>query len=175
MKIWKTVLLLFPLFCWFCMSGCREDVLDMENPDVSLFVKQLKAGTYRSKDANGVIVVPRFAEANIPELLEYADDLTTIPSFPSVFNTNSGKIRLGECMLWIVELIRQGVPPSLGCKLVHANAFNYEPLFFLTDDEVLDAVSHYRYWWENRKYPKTVWTIDPCYDDPLCGSGYRWW
>ncbi|KAB5040989.1 DUF4943 domain-containing protein, partial [Bacteroides thetaiotaomicron] len=25
------------------------------------------------------------------------------------------------------------------------------------------------------KYPKTTWTIDPCYDEPLCGSGYRWW
>ncbi|MBP6347818.1 MAG: DUF4943 family protein, partial [Bacteroides sp.] len=26
-----------------------------------------------------------------------------------------------------------------------------------------------------RKYPRTMWTIDPCYDEPLCGSGYMWW
>ena len=25
------------------------------------------------------------------------------------------------------------------------------------------------------KYPRTMWTIDPCYDEPLCGSGYMWW
>ena len=42
-------------------------------------------------------------------------------------------------------------------------------------DEVLDAAACYRRWWEGRKYPKTTWTIDPCYDEPLCGSGYRWW
>ena len=44
-----------------------------------------------------------------------------------------------------------------------------------SDDEVLDASARYRRWWENRKYPRTMWTIDPCYDEPLCGSGYMWW
>ena len=56
-------------------------------------------------------------------------------------------------MLWIVELIRQGTPPSLGCKMVLANAVNYEAMYFLTDQEVLDAVAFYRRWWEGRKYP----------------------
>ena len=103
------------------------------------------------------------------------DDLTIIPSFPSVYNMNNGKIRLGECMLWVIESIRQGTPPSLGCKMVLANAENYEAIYFLTDEEVLDAAACYRSWWEERQYPKTRWTIDPCYDEPLCGSGYRWW
>ena len=66
-------------------------------------------------------------------------------------------------------------PPSLGCKMVLANAENYEAIYFLTDEEVLDAAACYRSWWEERQYPKTRWTIDPCYDEPLCGSGYRWW
>ena len=61
------------------------------------------------------------------------------------------------------------------CGMVLANAENYEAIYFLTDDEVLDAAACYRRWWEGRKYPKTTWTIDPCYDEPLCGSGYRWW
>ena len=114
-------------------------------------------------------------EEDIPELLNYAEDLTIIPSFPSVYNMNNGKIRLGECMLWVIESIRQGTPPSLGCKMVLANAENYEALYFLTDEEVLDAAACYRRWWEERQYPKTRWTIDPCYDEPLCGTGYRWW
>ena len=146
-----------------------------ENPDVTVFVKQLKAGTYNMKNEKGVVEVPHFTEEDIPELLKYAEDLTIIPSFPSVYNTNNGKIRLGECMLWVIESIRQGTAPSLGCRMVLANAENYEAIYFLTDDEVLDAAACYRRWWEGRKYPKTTWTIDPCYDEPLCGSGYRWW
>ena len=156
-------------------TGCTSEEMDYNNPDVALFVKQLKSGTYKMKNDKGVVEVPHFTEEDIPELLKYAEDLTIIPSFPSVYNMNNGKIRLGECMLWVIESIRQGTPPSLGCKMVLANAENYEAIYFLTDEEVLDAAACYRSWWEERQYPKTRWTIDPCYDEPLCGSGYRWW
>ena len=135
-------------------TGCTSEEMDYNNPDVALFVKQLKSGTYKMKNDKGVVEVPHF---------------------PSVYNMNNGKIRLGECMLWVIESIRQGTPPSLGCKMVLANAENYEAIYFLTDEEVLDAAACYRSWWEERQYPKTRWTIDPCYDEPLCGSGYRWW
>ena len=50
----------------------------------------------------------------------------------------------------------------------------YEGIYFLTDEELLDAAARYRRWWENRQYPRTAWTIDACFDEPLCGSGYRW-
>lgn len=106
------------------------------------------------KNEKGVVEVPHFTEEDIPELLKYAEDLTIIPSFPSVYNMNNGKIRLGECMLWVIESIRQGTPPSLGCKMVLANAENYEAIYFLTDEEVLDAAACYRSWWEERQYPK---------------------
>ena len=156
-------------------TGCTSEEMDYNNPDVALFVKQLKSGTYKMKNEKGVVEVPHFTEEDIPELLKYTEDLTIIPSFPSVYNMNNGKIRLGECMLWVIESIRQGTPPSLGCKMVLANAENYEAIYFLTYEEVLVAASCYRSWWEERQYPKTRWTIDPCYDEPLCGSGYRWW
>ncbi|MBB4043603.1 hypothetical protein GGR06_001385 [Bacteroides reticulotermitis] len=156
-------------------TGCSNEELNYNDPDVTLFVKQLKAGTYNMKNEKGLVEIPHFMDKDIPSLLKYAEDLTIIPSFPSVYNTNNGKIRLGECMLWIVEYIRQGTPPSQGCKMVKANAENYEAIYFLTDEEVLDAATCYRRWWEGRKYPKTYWTIDPCYDEPLCGTGYRWW
>ena len=140
-------------------AGCSSEEMDYNNPDVDLFVKQLKAGTYKMKNDKGVVEVPHFMEEDIPELLKYAEDLTIIPSFPSVY----------------IEYIRQGTPPSLGCKMVLANAENYEAIYFLTDEEVLDAAACYRSWWEERQYPKTRWTIDPCHDEPLCGTGYRWW
>ena len=118
-------------------SGSEE--MDYNNPDVALFVKQLKSGTYKMKNDKGVVEVPHFTEEDIPELLKYAEDLTIIPSFPSVYNMNNGKIRLGECMLWVIESIRQGTPPSLGCKMVLANAENYEAIYFLTDEEVFSV------------------------------------
>lgn len=172
----KTLVMLCMAFSLMVsLVGCSSEEMDYNNPDVGLFVKQLKAGTYNVTNEKGVVEVPHFTEKDIPSLLKYADDLTIIPSFPSVYNTNNGKIRLGECMLWVIESIRQGTPPSMGCKMVLANAENYEAIYFLTDDEVLDAVDCYRHWWEERKLPKTRWTIDPCYDEPLCGTGYRWW
>ena len=79
----------------------------------------------------------------------------------------SGKVRLGECMLWVVETIRLGHYASFGCKMVRANAENYEGIYFLTDEELLDAAARYRRWWENRQYPRTAWTIDACFDEPL--------
>ena len=140
-------------------TGCTSEEMDYNNPDVALFVKQLKSGTYKMKNEKGVVEVPHFTEEDIPELLKYAEDLTIIPSFPSVYNMNNGKIRLGECMLWVIESIRQGTPPSLGCKMVLANAENYEAIYFLTDEEVLDAAACYRSWWEERQYPKTLVVI----------------
>jgi hypothetical protein len=156
------------------LSGCTSRKMDLNNPDVELFVKQLRDGNYNTKDDNGLVIVPHFKEEDIPALLEHANDMTIIPNFPIMYST-SGKIRLGECLLWIVESIRLGMPASMGCHMVEANADNYEAIYFLTDEQVEDAVNRYKFWWENRGLPRTVWTIDPCYDEPLCGSGYSWW
>lgn len=165
------------LAAWMVLlfTGCSEEKLDYYNPNVDLFVKQIKGGNYNTKNEKGVVEVPHFTEKDIPALLKYSENLDIVPSFPSAYNGNSGKIRLGECMLWIIESIRLGFPASLGCKMVQANAQNYEAIFFLSNEEVLDVAARYRRWWENRQFPRTAWTIDPCYDEPLCGSGYRWW
>lgn len=112
MMLWMAVCLIASF------TGCSSEEMDYNNPDVTLFAKQLKAGTYNMKNDKGVVEVPHFTEEDIPALLKYTEDLTIIPSFPSVYNMNSGKIRLGECMLWVIEAIRQGTPPSLGCKMV---------------------------------------------------------
>lgn len=164
--------------CSVCfLTSCSEETLDYEHPNVSLFVKQLKTGKYSIQNPDRLNNMPKFASADIGELLKHAEDLTVIPSFPlaPVSYSAGGKLRLGECILWTVETIRLGHNASMGCKMVHTDADNYEGIYFLSDEEVLDAASRYRRWWEARKYPRTMWTIDPCYDEPLCGSGYMWW
>lgn len=168
------VLLAFAMPIFF---SCNEDVLDYNHPDVDVFVKQLKEGKYVTENPKGLSAMPKFTVDDIGELLKYAEDLTVIPSFPlaPVSYSAGGKLRLGECILWTVESIRLKHNASMGCKMVHTDADNYEGIYFLSDEEVLDAATRYRLWWENRKYPRTVWTIDPCYDEPLCGSGYMWW
>lgn len=164
-------------FGLFSLTSCSEETLDYDNPDVELFVQQLKEGHLQIQTADGQASMPKFTMDDIDELLQYAEDLSVISSFPiaPVNYSAGGKLRLGECILWTVETIRLGYNASMGCKMVHTDADNYEGIYFLTDDEVIDAVARYRRWWEQRQYPRTVWTIDPCYDEPLCGSNYMWW
>lgn len=160
-----------------CLMSCGEEVLDFNDPDVEIFVKQLKTGKMVIHSTDEIPRIPRFVQEDIEDLLQYAEDLTVVPSFPlaPVSYSAGGKLRLGECILWTVETIRLGHNASMGCKMVHTNAENYEGIYFLTDEEVLDAAARYRRWWESRKLPRTMWTIDPCYNEPLCGSGYMWW
>lgn len=172
----------FVLFVFFTLSvfslfSCSKETLDYNHPNVDLFVKQLKAGKYSTQSPDGLSSMPKFTSEDIETLLKYVEDLTVIPSFPlaPVSYSAGGKLRLGECILWTVETIRLGHNASMGCKMVHTDAENYEGIYFLSDDEVLDAAARYRRWWETRKYPRTMWTVDPCYDEPLCGSGYMWW
>ncbi|MEL5895733.1 DUF4943 family protein [Bacteroides sp. GD17] len=173
----RTMLLVFFTLSVLSLVSCSEETLDYNHPDVDLFVKQLKAGKYSAQSPDGLSNVPKFTSEDIGELLKYAEDLTVIPSFPlaPVSYSAGGKLRLGECILWTVETIRLGHNASMGCKMVRADAENYEGIYFLSDEDVLDAAARYRRWWESRKYPRTMWTIDPCYDEPLCGSGYMWW
>jgi uncharacterized lipoprotein YehR (DUF1307 family) len=71
MKMKKTLMML-----WMAVSlmvslvGCSSEEMDYENPDVTVFVKQLKAGTYNMKNEKGVVEVPHFTEEDIPELLK---------------------------------------------------------------------------------------------------------
>lgn len=68
MMLWMAVSLMVSLV------GCSSEEMDYENPDVTVFVKQLKAGTYNMKNEKGVVEVPHFTEEDIPELLKYGRD-----------------------------------------------------------------------------------------------------
>lgn len=167
---------MLPVFI-FMVTGCNDEAMDYQNPDVRVFVKQLKAGTYNTQNANGIVDVPLFTSKHIPLLLKYSDDMTEIPSFPlsSIFSQFGGKARLGECMLWIIEGIRLGYSPSLGCKLLRRDAESYDGIYFLTNEQVLEAAVLYRLWWETAETSDLHSSIAPWAIDPLATSDYRWW
>ncbi|MDL2212420.1 DUF4943 domain-containing protein [Bacteroides sp. OttesenSCG-928-E20] len=165
------------LFLLIGLIGCSMEALDFYDPDVRLFMKQLKAGTYNTKNDQGTVVIPMFTYKHVDELLYYADDMTEIPSFPlhTISSYYGGKPRLGECVLWIVESIRIGQPPSMGCKLVTKDALNYEGIYFLTNEQVLEAVSLYRQWWKMIDTQDSNSLLRYWPYDPLAESDYRWW
>ena len=176
-SIGRIGLLLMLLSLALTWVSCSEDTLDMENPDVDLFVKQLKDGTLAVSEDTGTVVMPQFTTEDIETLLYYAEDLSEIPSFPlaPVSYLAGGKPRLGECVLWVIESIRVGSNASLGSRMVHKDAVNYEGIYFLSDDELLDAAAHYRRWWNKTKHSGVFSIIDNTEDVPLAGSDYRWW
>lgn len=46
----KTWMMLFAVLMALMLTGCGKETLDYNNPDVDLFVKQLKSGTYNTKN-----------------------------------------------------------------------------------------------------------------------------
>lgn len=163
------------LFSVYLIYSCNKEDINIYNPNVDLFVKQLKEGTYNERDGKGVMIIPHFTENDIPNLLRYADDLTVISYFPTVYNGTSGNIRLGECILWIVESLRLGSPASQGCNMVIDGAINYEAIYFLTDNQLKDAATRYRLWWNELTILRG--RLAPTYNlpAPLYNSGYKWW
>ena len=47
-------------------TGCTSEEMDYNNPDVALFVKQLKSGTYKMKNDKGVVEVPHLRKRTSP-------------------------------------------------------------------------------------------------------------
>ena len=175
----KTMVRFWIYLALMCLSltwtSCSEESLDIENPDVDLFVKQLKAGSLAVNEETGTVLMPHFTSEDIDALLDHADDLAEIPSFPLAPVSYGGKPRLGECILWLVESIRLEQNASLGYHLVHKDAVNYEGIYFLNDDEVLDAVAHYRRWWKTANHTEALSIINSSDTEPLTGSNYMWW
>ena len=173
-RFWTCLMLMSLAMTWV---SCTDEALDIENPDVDLFVKQLKAGTLAVNEETGTVLMPHFSTKDIDALLDYAEDLSEIPSFPlaPVSYLAGGKPRLGECILWMVESIRLGQNASLGYRLVHKDAINYEGIYFLNDDEVLDAAAHYRRWWNASNHSGGLSVLGSSENEPLATSNYMWW
>ena len=119
------------------LASCHSETFDSNNPDVDLFVEQLRAGKYQPDEDGALGKVPHFTREDIGRLLKYADDLTLIPSFPlaAVSYSPGGGLRLGECVLWTVVPLRRRsarcrrpIPPLVGEPQVSAHHVDGRPL-----------------------------------------------
>ena len=55
----KTLVMLLAICLIVSFTGCGSEEMDYNNPDVTLFVKQLKTGTYIMKNCKGAAEVPK--------------------------------------------------------------------------------------------------------------------
>ena len=175
----KKLLFLLPLI--FSLLGCEKDKFDVDNPDVSVFVKQLKNGTYDcyEKGESGEnlwLLMPKFTPNHISSLIEFAKDTTHISDFPvnpissrRPFPEGREYFILGECLLWTVEGIRNGYGyGSLDPFLIDIALSEIERYKGLKGDEILIVRNIYKNWWDI--YKDGDWNDT----NPLEGTSYRW-
>jgi hypothetical protein len=169
--------LLFVILILFCIS-CEKDKFDPNSPKVETFVQQIKNGTYDfyEKDENGNalwLIMPKFTKMDIQKLITLSNDTSHVEIFPT--NPISSRppqpegrdyFILGECLLWVVEGIRNGTGyGSLDPYLVKDNDENHSDI---NGSEVLIVRDYYQEWWN--KYEDKNWTNI----NPLEGKPYRW-
>lgn len=174
--------LLFIVFMTFFCIRCEKEKLDIENPDVEIFVKQLKNGTYAyfekgEKGENLWLLMPKFTMNHIQSLIDFSKDTSHIAVFP----TNPFSSRkplpdgreyyvLGECLLWIIEGIRHDSGyGSLDPYLIDVSKPENERFKGLNGDKIRIVSDLYKDWWNNFK--------DKAWRDknPLAETSYRWY
>jgi hypothetical protein len=177
MKRLSFIPLLLLLFC----IGCEKNNLDLSNPDVAIFVKQLKQGTYdyyeKGEDGENLwLLMPGFRPDHISSLIEFAKDTTHITDFPvnpmssrSPYPEGRDYFILGECLLWTVEGIRNDHGyGSLDPYLINTSLAESVRFKGLKGDGILIVRDIYKSWWDNFK--ESNWKDK----NPLEGTFYRW-
>jgi len=160
---------------------CEKEKFDIDNPEVAVFVRQLKNGTYDNyeKGENGEnlwLLMPKFTRSHIQSLIDFSKDTAHISDFP--INPISSRrpypegrdyFILGECLLWTIEGVRNGYGyGSLDPFLIDtalAESLRYKGL---KSYEILIVRDIYKNWWNNFK------DIDWNVKNPLEGTSYRW-
>jgi hypothetical protein len=163
------------LFCF----GCKKDEFNPNNPNVALFVQQIKIGTYDcyEKDVNGKKlwpIMPKFTKDHIQSLITFAKDTSHVEIFPTNPMSSRTPIPegrqyfiLGECLLWTVEGIRNGTGyGSLDTYLIDTTK-DY-PYKGVSGKEILIVRDLYQAWWTS--YKNQNWKDKY----PLEGKPYRW-
>lgn len=164
----------------FCI-GCEKDKFDLNNPDVEIFVRHLKNGTYDCYEKgetgqNLWLQMPKFTSNHISSLIEYAYDTTHISDFP--INPVSSRrpypegreyFILGECLLWTVEGIRNGYGyGSLDPFLIDTALTESQRYKGLKSGEILIVRNIYKDWWNSFK-DRNLFD-----NNPLKETSYRW-
>lgn len=146
-----TVLTIFLLFL-LVFAGCK-DQSESPNMSVDRYVELLKAGKYEHSQ------LPDFSSKDIPKLLTYRNENSTIVGFP--VNTLSSSLTrecsLGIYVLWTIESIRA---KSIGSPYLFGSFPSQNPVIEMREDrryieqnqQIQTAVADaYFEWWESNK------------------------
>jgi len=171
----------FVIFLSILISGCTKDKFNLNNPDVGLFVRQLKNGTYNcwekgDKGENLWLLMPAFNPGHISALLELAKDTSHISEFPinpvssrRPFPEGREYFILSECLLWVVEGIRNGYGyGSLDPFIIDTALNENERCRGISCKEILLVRDRYKEWWV--EYKDGDWQ----FENPLEDTSYRW-
>ena len=140
-------------------------------PEVENYVALLKSGQYDSFD------LPEFNSSDIPTLLKYANDTTSITKFPrsGISSFMQKECSLGMVVLWTIESIRAVEIQSehLIERFPSQNAFlqlRVPPFDWVFDDvSQMVAAKAYNEWWHSHHLFKDRMKTDPLKDTP-----YKW-
>jgi hypothetical protein len=173
------------VIAWFVFAltiiGCEKERFDIDNPNVAVFVKQLKNGTYDcyEKGESGEnlwLLMPEFTPNHISSLIKFAKDTSHIDDFP--INPISSRrpypegreyFILGECLLWTVEGIRNSYGyGSLDPFIIDTGLSERERYKGLSSTEILIVWELYNQWWLDYKFNE--WQDK----NPLEGTSFRW-
>ena len=177
MKKLKFIIFVMILFC----MGCEKTEFDINNPDVTTFVKKLKNGTYDyyQKDEKGEnlwLLMPKFTKSHIQSLIDYSKDTSHIKDFPinpvssrRPFPEGREYFILGECLLWTIEGIRNGRGfGSLDPILIDSSLIESDRYKGLKGNQILIVRDFYVNWWN--EYKDKDWKSK----NPLEGTSFQW-
>ena len=165
----KTKSILLVLSLLLISISCEKQ--NTNNSEVESYISLLKSGQYDSYN------LPEFQPSEIPTLLKYINDTTSITKFPrnGISSYMQLKCKLGMVVLWTIESIRAveihsdrlvGRFPSQNPIL----ALRETPSKWLFDDEShKTAAKAYYDWWHSVHIFKDKMNIDPLKDTP-----YAW-
>ncbi len=176
MKVYLSILVL-PIFLLVLFVQCtQEESNAYKNPDVKIFVQQLKSDRYNTEGPSGVIELPAFKKSDISVLLFYAKDHTPLKRFP----VNPASIadcrgyRLSQCLLWTIEKTRRGSYPSDAPVLVKKNSLTGETVPVTDMNEISEVWEIYNDWWTKVERESDILSVSVYHLNPLEGSIYMW-
>ena len=168
------ILSLFALCITFAQCS-NDDEMSYENPDVKVFVQQVKTNKYDTQSPNGFVEVPNFKKKDIPVLLKYAKDTSPIQNYPACPYSSVGSdsyYRLTQCLLWTVEKIRVGTYPSVTPRLYKQE--NEEAVYVTEISDIMDVWNLYNKWWKQVESVSGEASSVPYQKNPLEDSKYSW-
>jgi hypothetical protein len=176
MKFCPKILALLVAMLFFLQ--CSDyDVNSFDNPDVKVFVQQIKSGRYTDEGPSGYVEVPVFKKGDISALLFYAQDHTPVKEFPinPISSVNPGGYRLSQCLLWTIEKIRVGNYPSLTPALMKKDSSTGKYNVVTTMDDINEVWELYNEWWQIVDSQPIDSFFDYYSCNPLSGTAYLWY